>query len=65
MKFLQPYMKGVTALVGTVITILATHYGGDWWFPMVTGAATVLGTYQVPNTTTATVVVNPSQEKQQ
>jgi len=49
-KYLQPYMKAIMALLGVVVTILSQHFGGAWWFPMITGALTVITTYQVPNT---------------
>jgi hypothetical protein len=43
------YAKMHTAFLGGVVSFLTVHYGGSWWLPIVTLAATALGVGAVPN----------------
>lgn len=47
---LNPYMKAVVGILGAVLTSLASFYGGQHWFVVVTTAFTAVATYLVPNT---------------
>lgn len=50
MNRLNPYLKAVVAIIGTVLTGLSTYYGQAHWFPIVTSVVTAISVYLVPNT---------------
>lgn len=49
MKSLQPYNKGIVALIGVGLTVLAPHFGAQQVFQWLTGIVTVLGVIHIPN----------------
>lgn len=50
MSKINPYLKFVVALLGTVLTGLSVYYGKTEWFPIVTSVVTAVSVYIVPNT---------------
>lgn len=51
---LGKYGKFITGIIGLAVTILSQKYGGALWFTYVVGAASALGIYGVPNSTSMT-----------
>lgn len=43
------YRKGITALVGALVTIATIRWGSEAWLSQVTAVLTALGVYTVPN----------------
>lgn len=46
---LSPYLKFIVAILGTVLTGLATYFGHTQWFPIVTSVVAAISVYLVPN----------------
>ncbi len=46
---MSKYLKAVMAVLGAVLTGLASYYGETHWYPIVVSAVTALSVYLVPN----------------
>lgn len=46
---MNQYAKTIAAVVGTTVTALQPHYGGQWWFSILIAALTAAGVYGVSN----------------
>ena len=47
------YGKGITALVGALVTIATVRWGAEPWLTQVVAVLTALGVYQIPNAVSA------------
>lgn len=46
---LNPYLKFVVAVLGSVVTSLQVYYGTTHWLPIVSSVVTALTVYFTPN----------------